>query len=118
MKFARSTLMVVIAMALACYGFDCPVTSASGEEMQCCDTMACSSPGHQQSDDCCKTMPSTHSPFVKTYSSQNTHVAVVLFAVLPVLNGHRVDFSTQSVLTAHANAPPVSAAPTQAPLRI
>jgi hypothetical protein len=118
MKFARSTLMVVIAMALACYGFDCPVTSTSDEEMQCCDTMACSSPGHQHSDDCCKTMPSTHSPFVKTYSSQNTHVAVVLFAVLPVPNGQALDFFSQSVLTRRSNAPPVSAAPTQAPLRI
>jgi hypothetical protein len=118
MTFARSALMVVIAMALASYGFDCPVTSSSDEAMQCCDTMACSAQGHQHSDDCCKTMPSTHSPFVKTYSSQNTHVAFVLFAVLPVLNGQALDFSSQSVLTASANAPPVSQGLTQTPLRI
>jgi hypothetical protein len=119
MTFARSALMVVVAVALAAYGFDCPVTTTSDEAMQCCDTMACASHGHEHSEDCCKTMPSSHSPFVQTNSSHTAHVSFVLFAVLPVVsNSQGLDFSAHTLLTAHSHAPPISQSAVNAPLRI
>ena len=118
MAFARSVLMVVMAVALAAYGFDCLVTSTSDEAMQCCDTMACSSPGHQHSDDCCKTMPSAHSPFVQTHFSHNTDVPFAHFAFLPVVNSQGVEFSAQAVPATYSHAPPISQSAVEAPLRI
>ena len=118
MVFARSALMVVIAVALAAYGFDCPVASTSDEAMQCCDNMACSSPGHEHSDDCCKTMPTAHAPFVQTHSPHTTHITFVLFAVLPVNTGQGLDFFAQSVANALSHAPPISQSAIHAPLRI
>jgi hypothetical protein len=118
MRNAKAILMVVVVLALAAYGFDCPVTSTSDEAMECCDTMACSSHGHEHSEDCCKTMPSAHSPFVQPSSSHIAHVSFAIFAVLPVVNTQGPDFSTQAVLTAYSHAPPILQSMINAPLRI
>lgn len=118
MVLARSALMVVMAAALAAYGFDCPVASSSDEAMQCCDTMACSSPGHEHSDDCCKTMPTAHAPFVQTHSPHATQIAFALFAILPADSCQGLDFSGQIAVTAHSHAPPISQSAIHAPLRI
>jgi len=118
MRNAKAILMVVVVLALAAYGFDCPVTSTSDEAMECCDTMACSSHGHQHSEDCCKTMPSAHSPFVQPSSLHTAHVSFAIFAFLPVVNPQGVDFSTQNVLAAYSHAPPILQSTVNAPLRI
>jgi len=111
--------MIVVALALVAYGLDCPATSTADEAMQCCDTMSCSPDGHEHSEDCCKTMQVTHSPFVQTNSLHSAPVSFVLFAILPVVsNSHNLDFSTHSILTAHSHAPPISQSAVEAPLRI
>ena len=118
MAFVRSALMVVMAVALAAYGFDCPVTSTADEAMQCCDTMGCSSPGHQHSDDCCKTMPTAHSPFMQAHSTHTAHVLFSFLAFLPASTSQGLDFLTQSFVAAHSHAPPISQSAIHAPLRI
>src|SRR5215813_11533982 len=73
MRIARRIPMLVIALALAAYGVDCPATSTRDEAMQCCDHMSCSSHGHDNSQECCNSMQATHAPFVKQSSPQGAH---------------------------------------------
>jgi hypothetical protein len=117
MRIARPILMVVVVLALAAYGFDCPATSTPDAAMQCCDTMPCSH-GNGHGEDCCKSMQSTHSPFVQA-SAPHSHVSLVLFAVLPIVsNSHSLDLSTQATLNAHSHPPPLSQSAVISPLRV
>ena len=123
MRVARSILMVVIVAALSAYSVDCSLAATPEEAMRCCDTMSCSSHGHHHSNDCCKTMPSTHSPFVQSLSSSssmdNEHVTLVLGAFLPAGGSFQdLDFSAQTLLVARSHAPPILQSTVIAPLRI
>lgn len=119
MRFVRPALMLVTIAALAAYGFDRPVTSTPDEAMQCCDSMPCSSQGHQRSEDCCKTMLSFHAPFVQAASAHGVQISLVPLAVLPVAsNPAGPDVSASAILAADSHAPPNSQPPLISPLRI
>src|SRR2546427_9845698 len=117
MRFTKPMLLAVVAIALAVYAFDCLAMSTPEQAMQCCDSMPCSSHGHQHSQECCKTMPAMHAPFVQPASAHALSFSLVFVAVLPGFNASQVIDSPSRVLTAHCHAPPVpQAAPS--PLRI
>jgi hypothetical protein len=70
MRFSRHFLMAVLAVILAAYAFDCSAMMTPQHAVECCRSMGCSSQGHA-SQDCCKTMPAMHAPFVKTSSTSS-----------------------------------------------
>jgi len=118
MRFAKPILQAVVAIALVAYAFDCFAMSTPEQAMQCCDTMPCSSHGHEHSQECCKMMPSMHAPFVQPASAQGPSLTPVFVAVLPAFNASQGLNSSAGVLTAHCHAPPISQIAASSPLRI
>jgi hypothetical protein len=115
MGFAKPILMVILAVALAAYGFDCSPMTTSVEAMQCCDSMACSSSA-PMGQDCCKTMTAAHVPFLPLFSMQG--IAPVSVAVLPISNESAATSFSEGVIASQAKAPPIFAPPASPPLRI
>jgi hypothetical protein len=118
MRFAKPILLAVMAIALATYATDCFAMSTPEQAMQCCDSMHCSSHGHEHSQECCKTMPSMHAPFVQPVSAYGLSFSVVFVAVLPGFSALQgLDFSA-GILTTHCHAPPIPQIAAPSPLRI
>jgi len=118
MRFIKPILLSLMAIALATYASDCFAMSTPDEAMQCCDSMPCSAHGHEHSQECCKTMPSLHAPFVQPASAHALSFSPVFVAVLPAFNVLKgLNFSA-GVLTAHCHAPPISQIAVSSPLRI
>jgi hypothetical protein len=118
MRLAKPFFLVVLAVALAAYAFDCGGMTTPEQAMQCCDTMACSSHGHEQSRDCCKTMPAMHAPFVQPSSVQGVSRSPLVLAVLPATGKSLALDSPGRVIAAHCHAPPIRYTPAPPPLRI
>src|SRR6266850_2554912 len=118
MRFAKPILQAVVAIALAAYAFDCLAMSTPEQAMQCCDTMPCSSHGHEHSQECCKTMPSMHAPFLQPASAHGLSFSLVFVAALPAFNASHGLYSPAGVLTAHCHAPPIFEIAASSPLRI
>src|SRR5712671_654090 len=118
MRFTKPMLLAVVAIALAVYAFDCLAMSTPEQAMQCCDSMHCSSHGHQHSQECCKTMPAMHAPFVRTASAHATSFSPVFIAVVAGFSASQVLDSPSKVLTAHCHAPPGPQAAAPLPLRV
>jgi len=118
MRFTKPMLLAVVAIALAVYAFDCLAMSTPEQAMQCCDSMPCSSHGHQHSQECCKTMPSMHAPFVQPASAHGPSFTPVFVSVLPAFNASQGLNSSAAVLTAHCHAPPISPIAASSRLRI
>jgi hypothetical protein len=118
MRFAKPLLLTVMAIAFATYAFDCLAMSTPDAAMQCCDTMSCSSRGHQHSQECCKTMPSMHAPFLQPATAHDLSFTPVFVAVLPRFNASQVLDSPSSVLAAQCHAPPILPSIAPSPLRI
>jgi hypothetical protein len=117
MRLVKPILLAALAAALTVYAFDCDAATTPEQAMQCCDSMSCSSHGHH-AQDCCKTMPSMHAPFVQPSSAHGVSTAPLVFAVLPAIdNSLALDFSDR-VIAAHCHAPPIGYAPAPLPLRI
>lgn len=118
MRFARTFLMAVLAVALAAYAFDCGAAMATPEQaMQCCNSMPCSSSSHQ-GQDCCKTMPAMHAPFVQPSSVNGLQHSLVLVAALATLNEYHGVNSTARARAEHSHAPPIVYSVSSLPLRI
>lgn len=49
MRFTKSIFLAVMVIAFAAYAFDCLAMSTPEAAMQCCETMHCSSHGHEHS---------------------------------------------------------------------
>jgi hypothetical protein len=118
MHFAKTILLTVLAIALATYVFDCLAMTTPEQAKQCCDTMHCSSHGHEHSQDCCQTTQSIHAPFVPPTSVSGLSFSSVFVAVLPGFNASQVLDSSTNVVAAHCHAPPIPQASTPSPLRI
>src|SRR5881296_3659378 len=118
MRFTKSVLLAVMAIALATYASDCFAMSTPEQAMQCCDSMPCSSHDHQHSQECCKTMPSMHAPFLQPASAHGLSFSLVFVAALPAFNASQGLNSSAGVLTAHCHAPPISQIAASSPLRI
>src|SRR5712691_5993427 len=107
MRFAKPILLALVAIAFAVYAFDCSAMSTPEAAMQCCDSMHCSSHSHEHSQECCKTMPSMHAPFVQPASAHALSFSPVFVAVLPRFNASHGLNSPSNVPTAHCHAPPI-----------
>jgi hypothetical protein len=106
MRFAKAFVMVVFAVVLETYVVDCVAMDTPEQAMQCCDTMPCSH-GHDQADDCCKSMFAMHAPFMQP-SAHTFSISLVFVAVTPVLSqAHSLEFAL-GVIAAHSHAPPFS----------
>lgn len=116
MRFARPILLAVVTILLAAYAFDCDAMSTPEEAMQCCGSMPCSSQGHQ-GQDCCKTMPTMHAPFVKPSSVRQVSLSLVV-AMLPTVNPSLSATSGERMTTPISHASPILSPPTLSPLRI
>jgi hypothetical protein len=118
MRFAKPILVAVMGIALAVYAFDCYAMATPEAAMQCCDSMPCSSHGAERSQDCCKTMASSHATFVQPHAVQGAPFAPVLVAVLPAVHEDQGVDSWASIVTAHCHAPPLPDIAASLPLRI
>src|SRR5215475_4414002 len=81
MRFAKPILVAVLSFAFAAYGFDCSPMMSPDKAMECCDSMNCSHGMH--GEDCCRTAPSVHAPFVQPASTHSVAFTPLAFAVLP-----------------------------------
>jgi hypothetical protein len=109
MRIAKPILMVVLAVALAAYVFDCSAMATPEQAMQCCNSMPCAPHGHR-GQDCCKTMQIAHVPFVQPASAQPAPFPLVTLAILAASEGSRVSIhppaASQRIATLHpASAP-------------
>ena len=118
MHFAKTIMLALVVIAFATYAFDCSAMSTPDAAMQCCNTMPCSSHGHDHSQECCKTMPSMHAPFVQPASAHALSFSPIFVAVLAAFSASQVSDSRSNVLTAQCHAPPVPQAAALSPLRI
>jgi thiol-disulfide isomerase/thioredoxin len=79
MNLAKPILVALLAVALAVYAFDCGAMTMPEQAMQCCNFMPCSSQGHR-GQDCCKTMPAMHAPFVPIVTNRGKVVLIDFWA--------------------------------------
>src|SRR5215472_11662951 len=117
MRFAKPTLVAVIAVLLAAYAFDCDSMMTPEQTMDCCNSMPCSSQGHH-GQDCCKTMPSMHAPFVQP-TTVHAGFSFDVLAVLPAASESMDLDSSVRAVTSHWHAPPLlDSSPSPLPLKI
>src|SRR5437660_1022667 len=112
MSLIKPILLAVMTVAFATYAFDCLAMSTPDAAMHC------SSHGHRHSQECCKTIPAVHAPFVQPASAYALSFSPVFVAVLPGFNASQVIDTPSKVLTAHCHAPPIPQAASPSPLRI
>ena len=117
MGFVRPILVVLLAVALAAYGFDCLAMTTPEQAMQCCNSMPCSPQGHHNQD-CCKTMATLQAPFVQTQSGHGISLAQVSVASARVATDTASTDVSISNLAADGNAPPLLYSPPLLALRI
>jgi hypothetical protein len=117
MRFVRAVLLVVTAVALAAYGFDCLAMTAPEQAMQCSNSMPCM-PNSHHGQDCCKTMPSVQTAFLQPSAGHTpslTDVATVIVSEFPdVLGTHLVIPNTARV----SHPPPIADPQASSPIRI
>jgi hypothetical protein len=117
MKFAKAVLVALVVLFLAAYAMDCDSMATREQAMQCCNSMPCSSQTHHDGQDCCKTMPSMHAPFV---APSTTHVGF-WFAAAATLrpSGEPMQLTSSAwSVTSQWRAPTLCFFPLPLPLRI
>ncbi len=117
MRFFRTCLLVVCGVTLTAYALDCSAVTTPEEAMQCCNTMPCSQ--HGQSEDCCKTMPTMHAPFVQPSPGRGASISSVGMELVPAfVSSQDLNSSARDAAAAHWHAPPILREPVPSPLRI
>lgn len=116
MRFRRAILVAFVGLALGSYVVDCSGMTTPDEANNCCQSMPCSSSGHNQ--ECCKTMPQMHAPFIQAPSAHRLSFTPGLIAVLPVFQEPLILESTTDGLVASLHAPPGTSPPATKPIRI
>src|ERR1700758_2888893 len=117
MRFATKLVMAVLGVTLAAYALDCSGMTTPEQAMQCCDSMPCSSQSNH-GQDCCKTMPAMHAPFVQPSSTSTIVLPTAQPAVLGVIpRVIRLDSSRVPVF-ANEQAPPGIKTSYLTPIRI
>lgn len=117
MALARAIFPALLTLALAASGFDCGPTTTAERAMQCCNSMQCMR-HHRQSEDCCKTMPTSRAVLGQPTSAGVSLFAPVVFeTVQPVVVSMAGD-SSASVIAEHSHDPPISGSSSLSPLRI
>lgn len=117
MRLARAILMVVLVVALAAYALDCSAMTTPEQAMQCCASMPCSPHGHD-GQDCCKSMPSLHAPFVQSTSAHGAVHAYTVVAVSSVFYDFASTAPEAGPARAHSHGPSRISPPALSPLRI
>jgi hypothetical protein len=117
MLSARQIVIAVLAVALAAYAFDCSAMMTHEQAVECCRSMTCSSQGHA-SEDCCKTMPAMHAPFVQPSSTSSIAPLAVQPAVLAVVPHDIRPDSSRVRVSGNEQPPPGNNASDLTPLRI
>jgi len=117
MRFGKSILFLALAAVPASYAVDCSAMNTREQAMHCCGSMPCP-PHHGNSEDCCKTMPSMHAPFVQSAAGPAVSAVHLVLGILPAQYSiSNTDFSAEHV-TANSHAPPAASSPSILPLRI
>lgn len=117
MRLVRPIFLAVLVVGLATYAVDCGATMTPDEAMQCCNSMPCSSRG-QDGQDCCKTMPSMHAPYVQTSSVRGPSFSRILFASMPP-SVESLDLPhATNIVAAEFHSPPIPGPLGQSPLRV
>jgi hypothetical protein len=116
MRLAKPILLAVLTLALAAYAFDCGATTPE-QAMACCNSMPCSSHGHH-GQDCCKTMPAMHAPFVQPSFISGISYSPAVVAVLSTLVESPGRLSSAFIIVEHSHAPPLACSQALLPLRI
>jgi len=116
MRSGRPILVALIGLLLAAYALDCDSMMTPEQAMQCCNSMPCSSQDHH-GQDCCKTMPSMHAPFMQP-STVHAGFSLNVLAVLPALTEATYLTSSSVSATLAWHDPPLIPAPSPQPLRI
>ena len=117
MRFARHIAIAILAVALAAYGFDCSGITTTEQAMQCCNSMPCSSQSHH-GEDCCKTMPTSHAPFVQTALVHGRAAYSPVVALLPALPGSSEWSISVRIASTDFHPPPIFRSTAPKPLRI
>ena len=117
MYFAKLILLAALAVALAAYAFDCGAMTTPEQAMQCCNSMPCSSQGHH-GQDCCKTMPAMHAPFVQPSFGHGIPYSPVMVAGLTTFDESHAEDSSARTIAEHSHAPPIVFSPAPPSLRI
>jgi hypothetical protein len=117
MRFGRPILIAALTIALAVYAFDCGAMVTPEQAMQCCNSMPCSSHGHH-GQDCCKTMPAMHAPFVQPALVHGVPYSPTVVAVLTTFDESHGADSSDRTIAEHSHAPPIGYSPAPLPLRI
>jgi hypothetical protein len=117
MSIAKSILLLALAAALANYAVDCSAMNTPEQAMQCCGSMPCP-PHHGDSEDCCKSMPSMHAPFVQPAASAAHSTALVVLGILSAQFGIMTADSSAILVTSNFHAPPAGSSSPPLPLRI
>jgi hypothetical protein len=117
MGFAKAMLAAVVVLALAAYAFDCLGMTTPEQAMRCCNSMQCSSHGHH-GQDCCKTMPRTHAPFIQAPSMHGVSLDQVAIAAVPGASELTGLSAVASTIAAYSHAPPVLGFLAPLPIRI
>jgi hypothetical protein len=117
MRLAKPIFVALLAVGLAAYAFDCWAATTPEQAMQCCNSMPCSSQGHH-GQDCCKTMPAMHAPFVQPSLVHGIPYSPVVVAVLTTPDQFHGEDSSASTIAEHSHAPPIGYSSAPPPLRI
>jgi hypothetical protein len=116
MRHARPILIAVLVVALAAYAFDCGAMTTPEQAMQCCASMSCAPHGHD-GQDCCKSMPSMHVPFVQSAVHGPSRARAVI-AVLTAFDDLDSTLAEAVPAGMHSHGPPQISLNTLSPLRI
>src|SRR3974377_1465589 len=117
MRFVKLTLIALVAILLVFYAFDCEGVTTPEQANQCCDSMPCSPQSHH-GQDCCKSMPSMHAPFLQPSAGRSARVSLDALDVLRASSEPIGIASSARNITSHWHAPPGLLPQSPLPLRI
>src|SRR5579884_1299671 len=115
MRFARSTLVAVLAVVVCAYAVDCSAQTPR-QASECCHSMKCSTHAHHGMS-CCKTMSATRADLGEGSAHIDGSVSLAMMGPVQVLTpAAAIDFANGT--SAQCHAPPESDSSAVSPLRI
>ena len=117
MRLTKPILVALLLVTLTAYAVDCVGMTTPEQAMECCNSMPCSSHGHD-GQDCCKTMPAMHADFILASPAHGVFFSPVVVALVPAFMVIEVSNSSARIFTVHSHAPPASFSSDSLPLRI
>lgn len=87
--------------------------------MDCCASMSC--PSHADGDgdqECCRTMPDIHAPFMQSASTPVASLSPAVFTASQGITHLNIPGWVDATIQAYCHAPPDAGPPANLPLRI